>query len=345
MNPILLLVCLVLATHTVFAIPESSSNCVSQMSPLRESFTQEAFDTSKKNGDGKWTFINSKVSVYSWSFGNPGKLTFEKEVTTGALQATMKNGGYAASGYQGIAYVGVSSTYFVRLYKDEIQLLDQISLKPNILAKSSVVNIEPNDYYTLRLCVQAGKRVTVLLNGYEILTYNTTDNMKGRMTLVAANGSYGFDYVSYQFGLGNADKPERDRPLKAGTPVEFRGHRYLVVLGKVTWHEAKKACEARGGYLVILNDSTENEFVRKLCKQRNLWIGLTEEAKYGEWRWVDGSLMTFTDFKGAEPNNQNGREHYAHFCFNGDGFFSNGWNDLSDDGEGFIRGYICEWDK
>ena len=143
----------------------------------------------------------------------------------------------------------------------------------------------------------------------------------------------------------NSSKPEKPKPVFTNSIVEFHGHRYQVVLGRVTWHEAKMECETRGGHLVIISDSEENEFVRKLCKQRNMWIGLTEEVKHGEWRWVDGTLMKFTDFKGVEPNNQNGREHYAHFCFRADNFFSDQWNDLSDDGEGFIQGYICEWDK
>jgi hypothetical protein len=124
------------------------------------------------------------------------------------------------------------------------------------------------------------------------------------------------------------------------TPEEakvFGGHHYLVVVKTVTWHEAKKQCEDMGGHLVIITSKAENSFVSRLSDFQSTFIGCTDENKEGDWRWVDGTRVTWKNWAKGEPNN-NGKEHYGEL-HDTDGV----WNDLQKNNPGII-GYVCEWE-
>lgn len=134
-------------------------------------------------------------------------------------------------------------------------------------------------------------------------------------------------------------EPKR-KALPVGA-VEYEGHHYLLMLGRFSWHEAKDACEKKGGHLVTIGKREENSFVRELVKITNakthVWIGLTNEEG-GKWVWVDGTPLSYKGWGDDEPNATESREHYAELR---DG--QEGWNDTRDLGPD-PAGYICEWD-
>ena len=41
---------------------------------------------------------------------------------------------------------------------------------------------------------------------------------------------------------------------------------------------------------------------------RKLWIGLNDLEKEGEYRWHDGSLITWTSWQNQQPNNLHGNQ-------------------------------------
>jgi hypothetical protein len=333
---------------------------------LREPLSSSVFSNATQFGTAKWSCSTTDVTSYSWSYGMPGLLVFGTKETTAAIQATMLNGEFGPHGYQGVALAVPDITratsnpsfyscggvpIFVRYaaWNRRVELMDAFPLKWEPVAYSADVQVDAGSLYTLRLDVQAGKRIVVHLNGEKVLEHELAKPLSGNFALVAANGSFLFRNVSFE--KGNAT-PFPDGPVvvpeppNPDLPQAFRGHRYLAVWTRLTWREAKKACEKAGGYLVTLSDAEENAFVQKLCKGRNAWIGLTNESHGKEWRWVDGSEMEFNGFAESEPNNQGGVERYAHYCFRTDKFLADAWNDLpNDDGGRFIRGYICEWEN
>ena len=148
------------------------------------------------------------------------------------------------------------------------------------------------------------------------------------------------------------------------------GHYYEYVpnLG-ITWSSAKTAAALKTfyglqGYLATLTAADEAQLAGKQAPGTG-WIGGTDEAVEGVWRWVtgpeglanggagvvfwngtaNGSSPNFAFWNTGEPN-QNGDEDYAHITAPGIGI-PGSWNDLSNTGASSgsyqPKGYIVEY--
>lgn len=108
---------------------------------------------------------------------------------------------------------------------------------------------------------------------------------------------------------------------------ELEGHGYYQSSAKMTWVEAKTLCEQKGGHLVTLSSTEEQNFIYQHAAYLDYgWIGFTDEVSEGEWTWVNGETVSYLNWNGGEPNNGGwwgGNED--HCIFNTDG--SAGWND------------------
>ncbi len=93
-------------------------------------------------------------------------------------------------------------------------------------------------------------------------------------------------------------------------------------------------CEDEGAHLAIIDDADENRLVRPEGPGSS-WIGLTDEGMEGTFEWVDGSPLTYTSWRDAEPNNRDGNEHYVELNPNGR------WNDVGLDARDNNHG-LCE---
>jgi len=144
-----------------------------------------------------------------------------------------------------------------------------------------------------------------------------------------------------------ARPPPLPTPVRPQSPpsaaARFRGHWYEVVTDKVSWHMAVQRCQARGGYLCRVEDTEESAFVASIALGRRLWLGATDEAEEGAWRWASGEKAAFARWAWGEPNNHERREHYMHTSPGGE------WNDTNCGGywnaRESVAGYIIEWDR
>ena len=113
--------------------------------------------------------------------------------------------------------------------------------------------------------------------------------------------------------------------------------------GPITWQQAERRCEWKGGHLAVIESSTENFLLYSAMKAKgyeNAYFGFSDESSEGNWKWVDGTRTAYTNWHSGEPNNQDGIEHYAMFY---EKFQDGTWNDA----DGIIDAgcaYICEWD-
>ncbi|XP_029110745.1 collectin-12 isoform X1 [Scleropages formosus] len=132
------------------------------------------------------------------------------------------------------------------------------------------------------------------------------------------------------------------KPL-AGCPpqwLKFKGKCYLFSSDTRPFNEAKIACAEKHSSMVIINSTEEQQWVQKQIVDKGyFWLGLTDMEEENVWRWVDGSLPTFTNWKPGQPDNWTHGHEKGEDCA---GLIHEGlWNDF------FCvehNGFICQKD-
>ena len=134
---------------------------------------------------------------------------------------------------------------------------------------------------------------------------------------------------------------------------EFDGHEYWLSGFESTWNDASMLYDYfEEIHLVTISSQEENDFVFEHTGG-GVWIGFTDQYEEGNWQWITGEEVTYTNWNEGEPNNANGVEHWAQMFNNGN------WNDLpetmlpfvvevDDDSTGggdyFIEGIVRDFD-
>lgn len=130
-------------------------------------------------------------------------------------------------------------------------------------------------------------------------------------------------------------------------------HVYEYIGGNINWNNARIAAEARTaygatGYLATVTSTGENNFIRARLSG-DAWIGGSDSATEGTWKWVGGpeagttfwqgtgggSTSNYANWNPGEPN-QSGDEDCAE-TYIADGT----WNDLPCSAS--VSGYVVEY--
>jgi len=130
------------------------------------------------------------------------------------------------------------------------------------------------------------------------------------------------------------------------------GHIYEFVTSGASWTQARALAESRRlagnpGYLATITSDAEMAFVKKaytdgVLKGDSIWLGASDAAVEGQWRWVTGpdagATIAQNLWVAGEPNNS-GDEDYGAL-----GYFGRGMNDLPDrENAPWIAGYLVEY--
>ena len=87
----------------------------------------------------------------------------------------------------------------------------------------------------------------------------------------------------------------------------LNSHKYELYDYSMSWKEARDFCKNRGGHLVTITSSAENNLVTKLIqrgKKGHYFIGCTDEGSIGTWRWITGEAFNYENWdKAGEPSN------------------------------------------
>ena len=113
------------------------------------------------------------------------------------------------------------------------------------------------------------------------------------------------------------------------------------------WDGAKKACIADGGKLATPSGEEESRALFDALKLpsaipskqplEGVWIGMSDEAEEGKFRWIDGAPMTYANWLPGEPNDGKDRGA-AEDCVTLT-LGSGQWNDIEC---GTPLPYVCE---
>ena len=90
----------------------------------------------------------------------------------------------------------------------------------------------------------------------------------------------------------------------------------------MSWEAAQTYAKNIGGNLVTINDAAEEKWLKTtFSSTANYWIGLTDKVVEGQFEWISGEALTYTNWDGNNPNNSGGNQDYVEMNYN------NGWND------------------
>ncbi|MDT7827811.1 LamG-like jellyroll fold domain-containing protein [Pricia sp. S334] len=238
----------------------------------------------------------------------------------------------------------------------------------------SIAITDPDDTTTTAVYIQISSGY---INGEDLLTMtgshpNVTaswDPVQGELTLTGPATYSEFEAairaIEYSSSAA-APTGWRQFSITVGEAnyLPATGHYYLYVddLG-ITWTDARDAAAASTyfglqGYLATLTSQEEADFSGTQASGTG-WIGGSDAATEGVWRWVTGpetglnfwngtaggSTPNYAFWNSGEPN-QSGNEDYAHITH--PNVNSNGsWNDLSNTGASSgnyqPQGYVIEY--
>ncbi len=101
--------------------------------------------------------------------------------------------------------------------------------------------------------------------------------------------------------------PDTDDDGLADSEEVFNLPAYEIVLGVRTWPAAKADAEDRGGHLATLTSESEWQRAQSLLGpavlQQDIWIGGSDTAIEGQWRWITGEPFLYQRWQGGQPDN------------------------------------------
>lgn len=146
--------------------------------------------------------------------------------------------------------------------------------------------------------------------------------------------AYAFNFIDYlpQNLISRIERPD--------------GHIYEVYDSALRWTDAKDIAKKKGGHLLTINNNSEELFIKEQVLTEGgrsaYWLGATDGASEGSFKWTTGESFSYTAFESGQPDNASSVEHYLGI------WKKNGlWNDFRD--EYYIDahsdiGYIVEYE-
>jgi Ca2+-binding RTX toxin-like protein len=98
---------------------------------------------------------------------------------------------------------------------------------------------------------------------------------------------------------------------------------YFLTPTATSWQNAQTLAQSYGGNLATINSTSENSLLAILLGNQYPWIGFNDAQTEGQFEWVSGEPVTFTNWATGEPNDFGSLgEDFAALLINGR------WNDL-----------------
>jgi Lectin C-type domain/PEP-CTERM motif len=117
----------------------------------------------------------------------------------------------------------------------------------------------------------------------------------------------------------------------------YGGNEYFLTNQAGSWTNSQSEAQTAGGNLVTINDAAEqNWLVNTFGNNQLFWIGFTDQAQEGNFQWISGEPVTYTNWSGGEPNNWSNIEDHTVMNWGNSGK----WNDYPNTGYASLRGII-----
>lgn len=110
------------------------------------------------------------------------------------------------------------------------------------------------------------------------------------------------------FGTCNIDPCPIDSTIPGFNYVgEHNGNRYYAsTSSNFTWAQADAAAQSIGGYLPVVNDAAENQFLQSNTPFDFAWLGLSDVAQEGDFVWSNGNPVSYINWEAGQPDDNGG---------------------------------------
>lgn len=104
-------------------------------------------------------------------------------------------------------------------------------------------------------------------------------------------------------------QPAAPTAAPPGCPSNFKKWKgscyyFSAASQRLNYDEAFKFCTNISSHLLIINDNDEQQYIKNtIAGKTYFWLGLTDREEENVWKWVDGTLPTFTKWKPGQPDN------------------------------------------
>ncbi|MFM7572163.1 MAG: lectin-like protein [Snowella sp.] len=90
--------------------------------------------------------------------------------------------------------------------------------------------------------------------------------------------------------------------------IKYKGSKYRLSKKEGTWAKIQEEAKEDGGNLVTINDAEEQWWLietygmRTFNAKKEFWIGLTDQEKENEFKWISGEISPYRAWALGEPN-------------------------------------------
>jgi hypothetical protein len=246
--------------------------------------------------DGEWHLVTVTVDRDNadggkWYVDGTLKETFNPT----AQQGSLDNDKQLLIGRRSYNNYGI--TYYLNGSLDDLKLFNYV-LSPEQIQQNNLLVNEPG------------------LVGYWKLNGNANDSTSNHNNGILQNNPtwYNERINTVSISANTANTSE--------SYAEYNGHKYLLTSTAKTWEQAQQEAQQYGGNLVTINDATEEQWLQSTFgTSESFWIGLTDKVSEGNFVWINGEPVTYTNWYPNEPNDSLGNEDYTHMNVAGK------WND------------------
>jgi uncharacterized repeat protein (TIGR02543 family) len=260
--------------------------------------------------EGQWKWINGEqLSASNWNQGEPNNLGNEDY----AMLLPSSQGGRWNDGG------GDSHYYLLEFLKQTLT-----TTQPTHGSITGAGEYDSSTTATLTATPDAGYTFTGWTGDASGTTNPLTLTMDAGKTVGAtfaadlsdadADGLTAYDEVT----LYHTDPTKADSDNDGLTDAYELGiGRFTVVSGNRTWAQAKAHAGTQGGTLATFASQEEwNLAMQSIGSEAlldivGLWIGATDEAVEGTWRWVTGEPFVFALWETGQPDNSNNSDYAA----------------------------------
>lgn len=89
--------------------------------------------------------------------------------------------------------------------------------------------------------------------------------------------------------------------------LKYGSHYYKRYDNSMNWQAAREFCTQKGGYLAVISSQSENTFIKtrfaSLTPNHGTWLGGSDEASEGTWKWIKNQKWIYSNWSPGEPNN------------------------------------------